>query len=123
MMAARAKKIVIGALALIAVGALNALLIVWTPSGIPCVFHVVTGLKCPGCGVSRMCLALLRFDFAAAFHANAAIFLLLPLMAATAARLIYVYIRYGRLRDKYAEIAIYGMIAVLVVFGVLRNFL
>lgn len=120
-MTARAKKVTIGALTILAVGALYALFVTLTHKGIPCVFHSVTGLSCPGCGVSRMCLALLRFDFVTAFRENAAIFCMLPLMAATAARLIYVYIRYGRVRDKLADIAIYFMIAVLVVFGILRN--
>lgn len=120
-MAARAKKIILGALILIAVGVLYTLFVIITHMGIPCLFNFVTGLKCPGCGVSRMCLALLRFDFLTAFHENAAIFCLLPLMAATAARLIYVYIKFGRLRDKYAEIAIYAMIAVLIVFCIIRN--
>lgn len=120
-MHARAKKIIIGALILFAVGALYALFVSLTHIGIPCVFNLITGLKCPGCGVSRMCLALIRFDFKTAFHENAAIFCMLPLMAATAARFIYVYIRYDRRRDKYAEFAVYFMIAVLVLFGVLRN--
>ena len=33
---------------------------------IPCMFHQITGLYCPGCGVSRMCLALFRLDFVSA---------------------------------------------------------
>ncbi len=31
--------------------------------GIPCWFHVITGLKCPGCGITRSMLSLLRFNF------------------------------------------------------------
>lgn len=120
-MASRAKKVTFGALILFAVGALYALFVTLTHKGVPCVFNLATGLKCPGCGVSRMCLALIKFDFVAAFHANAAIFCLLPLMAATAGRLIYVYIRYGTLRDKASEIAVWLMIAVLLVFGAVRN--
>lgn len=38
--------------------------------GIPCLFHRLTGLLCPGCGNSRAALALLRLDFAAAFGYN-----------------------------------------------------
>ena len=122
-MAARAKKIMRSALILLAVGALYALFVTKTRLGIPCLFHLVTGWQCPGCGVSRMCLALLRLDFRAAFRANAAIFCLLPLMGATAARLLYLYIRYDRRRDRAAELSVRFMIAVLVVFGVLRNLL
>ena len=32
--------------------------------GVPCLFHSITGLQCPGCGVSRMFLCLLRLGLA-----------------------------------------------------------
>ncbi len=38
---------------------------------IPCIFNVITGLNCPGCGNTRAVLALLRLDFKAAFSVNA----------------------------------------------------
>ena len=82
---------------------------------IPCLFHTVTGLYCPGCGVSRMCLSLLRLDFASAVKANAAIFLLLPpglFMAGWT----------GSTRLTRVQACVfYVMIGVLLVFGVLRN--
>lgn len=34
---------------------------------IGCVFRLMTGIPCPGCGMTRAWLAALRFDFAAAF--------------------------------------------------------
>ena len=122
-MSARAKKVIAGALILLAIGALYALFIHLTHWWIPCVFRFITGFKCPGCGVTGLCVALLRLDFAAAFRANPAIFCLLPLMALTAARMIYLYIRYDKRRDKFTQIAVYFMIGVLLIFGVLRNIL
>ena len=50
--------------------------------GIPCMFHILTGLDCPSCGISRMCMALLQLRFADAFRYNPAIFCLLPLLLA-----------------------------------------
>lgn len=38
--------------------------------GIPCLFRLVTGLLCPGCGNSRAALCLMRLDIAGAFAAN-----------------------------------------------------
>ena len=49
---------------------------------LPCPFHALTGLECPGCGVTRMCLALLRLDFAGAWAANPGLLLLSPLILA-----------------------------------------
>lgn len=34
---------------------------------IPCIVYQLTGLQCPGCGISRMLLAILHGDFRAAF--------------------------------------------------------
>lgn len=43
--------------------------------GIPCLFHKITGLLCPGCGNSRAALALLQLDVPGALTYN----LLFPL--------------------------------------------
>lgn len=45
-----------------------------------CVFHVVTGFNCAGCGAQRMLHALLHFDFGSAFHANPFLFLSIPVV-------------------------------------------
>ena len=56
---------------LLGVGFAYLIFVSLTGLGIPCPFHAVTGLHCPGCGVTRMCVALARLDFAAAWDANA----------------------------------------------------
>lgn len=43
--------------------------------GIPCLFHKLTGLMCPGCGNSRAAMALLELNIRAALQYN----LLFPL--------------------------------------------
>lgn len=55
--------------------------------GMPCPFLSLTGLPCPGCGLSRACAALCRGDWATAvrLHAFAPVVLLaLALLAAAA---------------------------------------
>ena len=47
--------------------------------GIPCIFHEITGLYCPGCGVTKLTFSLLELDFYQAFRANPLIFILLIL--------------------------------------------
>ena len=60
---------------------------------IPCMFHTITGLYCPGCGVSRMCLSLLSLDFQSAFQANAAVMLILPPGLIIAFQMAFRYIK------------------------------
>ncbi len=45
-----------------------------------CMFHVATGLHCPGCGSTRAVHALLHADVGAAFGWNALLVLLLPVL-------------------------------------------
>lgn len=119
---ARVKRLALVSAVVTVLGVLYALFMKLTGFGIPCVFRLVTGLKCPGCGVSRMCLALLELDFKAAFAANPAVFLMIVPGAAVAVSLGVGYIREGTVRpDRFASVTLWVMIAVLVAFGVLRN--
>lgn len=104
------------------VGLLYACFVRVTGFGIPCVFQTVTGLDCPSCGVTRMCLALLRLDFAAAFRYNAAILVLSPLGIAVAVRQAWLYVKIGHPKLSGVEMGIISfLIVALLVFGVLRN--
>lgn len=64
-----------------------------TGMGIPCLFHTLTGLYCPGCGMTRALLAISRFDLIGAFKAHWAIVICMPFM-------FYLYVmicwRYGQ---------------------------
>lgn len=89
-----------------------------------CPFNRLTGLKCPGCGVTRMILRILHLDFKTAFFYNPAIFCLVPLWAA--AFCIFMLLeRRGKTAaaQKVKNIAVFFSIAVLVFFGVVRNIL
>ncbi len=37
---------------------------------VPCVFHLITGLSCPGCGNTRAVLSLLKLDLSGALSYN-----------------------------------------------------
>ena len=47
--------------------------------GIPCLFKLAIGLKCPGCGLTHAFAHISRFEFAEAWGENKLSFLVLPL--------------------------------------------
>ena len=61
------------ALALAAIALLQTALVALHLPGWPCAFRAATGVPCPGCGLSRAMVALVRGDWGAAiaFHAFA----------------------------------------------------
>lgn len=90
--------------------------------GIPCVFHLVTGLSCPGCGVTRMLLSLMRLDFSAAFRYNAVLLCLTPFLLFLFGFWLYRYIRYGSWKSpKPVRILCWSVVGILLVWGVVRN--
>ncbi len=89
---------------------------------IPCVFRMITGLKCPGCGISHMCLDLLRFRFRSAFFDHPVLFVLLPVMGVIALKKFYEYVKTGNKRLSSIENKIMvASIVILILFGIIRN--
>lgn len=121
-MKGRAVKLIKISAVLIIAGCVYLAFISLTGFGIPCVFNLVTGLDCPGCGVTRLVFALVRFDFKAAFEYNPVTFCFIPLFAYFFVRYAYQYIRFGKFDSTKAEKIIQIiMIAVYVLFGIVRN--
>lgn len=54
-----------------------------------CMFHLVTGWDCPGCGSQRMLHALLNGDFRGAWESNAFLLCALPLLVIMAFAAIF----------------------------------
>lgn len=65
---------------LIALGCIYALIVRYTNFCIPCFFNSITGLKCPGCGITHVFLCLMRFDFRNAFLSNIFLFTTSPIL-------------------------------------------
>jgi len=53
-----------------------------------CVWHAVTGLPCPGCGMTHACLALARGNLRAAWSLNPSSFVAAPILLWTGIRRI-----------------------------------
>lgn len=89
---------------------------------LPCPVYALTGLYCPGCGVTRMLLALLRLDFAAAWRCQPALLLALPPLALLLGDLARRYLRSGAVEPvRWHKKLLFGLIAALLLFGVVRN--
>ena len=87
-----------------------------------CVFHMVTGLQCPGCGGLRAAHRLLHGQFAEAFHLNPLLVMLAPLFVVWLAA-YGIYEATGR-RSWYPftrPVWGWALLAVAVLFGITRN--
>lgn len=121
---ARLRKIAGYAGVILAAGICYGVFVQRTGLAIPCLFHLVTGLQCLGCGVTRMCVALLRLDFETAFYSNRALFLLLPVLGTVFLTYIADYVKNGKWNmNRVQSGIIYACIVIMVIFGVIRNIL
>ena len=119
---ARLKKLLLYMMLLGMAGLLYGIFVSYTGLAIPCLFRKVTGLLCPGCGVTGLCVALLHLDWRGAFSCHPVLFvLLLPLTA------VFIcgaagYVQNGRFRfARWQNLILYVSVAALVIFGVVRN--
>lgn len=93
-----------------------------TGFGLPCPFHILTGLYCPGCGNSRALYALVHLRLAEAWQYN----YLMPLEAAYILYVLYCTVR------QYLKTGIYRLtigsetvgwvfLGILLVWWLVRN--
>lgn len=115
-------RIVIYALIVVMAGLVYGIFVKYTGLAIPCFFRRMTGLKCPGCGITGMCVALMQFDFKEAFRCHPMLFVLLTPLGIVFARSAATYVQEGTWRTKrWQDVILYICIALLVGFGVVRN--
>jgi len=90
---------------------------------IPCVFHEITNLFCPGCGATRVIIALINFDFAVAIKQNIVLTFLFPLLAIYFLDKIVAWIlrKKPKFADDIPNFVWYIFAIVLLLFGILRN--
>ena len=119
---ARRHKLIAWAGLILGIGLAYALFVRLTGLAVPRPFHLVTGLLCPGCGVTRMSLALLRLDFAAAWQANPALLLLLPVLAGLLGQVALRYVKTGQARLSPGQnTLVWAMVLALLLYGIGRN--
>ena len=108
--------------ALTAGGALVIYLVLRRLTGfsVPCLFHTITGFKCPGCGVTHMLDSLLSLDIKGAREANAFIFFTSPFLIF---EIIYeLFMPHNNSRFKHVNNALLIVYCfALIIFGITRN--
>lgn len=109
-------------LEILACGFVYLMVITLTDLRIPCVFRMVTGYDCPGCGVTRMAYALVHLDFRTAFASNPFVLCLLPFAIPYAVYRSKKFIN-GK-EDHFSPLEtglLCLVLAAAVVFGIVRN--
>ena len=89
---------------------------------IPCIFHLLTGLYCPGCGVTRMIISILKGDYKEAFHYNQILFISTPIILILIIDLIISnYNNKIPIYKKLPNWIYYIYIIILIIFMIIRN--
>ena len=91
--------------------------------GIPCLFYQITGLKCPGCGITRLIFSLIKLEFQQAFFYNPLVFILLPFIGFYIIYQEYLYItkKEEKIIKKIPSYIYYVLIIILIIYAILRN--
>ena len=89
---------------------------------IPCVFNEVTGLFCPGCGVTRMLKSMLKLDFYQAFRYNPLLFIFFPFIIYII--IDYIYSFYKKKKSKFKTLPQWFwniLLVITIIYWILRN--
>ncbi len=118
----RLKKLLFGIGSIVAVGFIYYIIIRIVGRGLDCPIKWLTGKYCPGCGITRMCMALIRGDIKSAVKYNVFLMSLIPVFAVLGSRRAYIYIKTGKTEpDKLEAVVICIVFVVTVVFWIIRN--
>ena len=118
----RLKKVLISISTLLLIGLCYYFFVEITNIRIPCLFYTFTNYMCPGCGITRMFMALGKLDFKSAFHYNGAILILLPLFMTIVFSYTIRYIKTGNKTITKLENYLLIMICmILLVYNLFRN--
>ena len=120
----RIKRVTLWVVLFVLAGLLYALFVRLTGFGYPCFFHLITGLNCPGCGITRAALKILQLDFVGAVKQNA---FLVPIVLYVGWIFFYTIRRYIKTGvfglDSGCRVVDVIFVVLLLIWGVVRNIL
>ena len=117
----RLKKTSIKYGAILLIGIAYLIFILLTDLRIPCILYELTGIKCPGCGITRMLVSFARLDFVSAFKYNPFLFITGPFILLYLAIFEIKYILSGSTGMGKWRLFIWGELILAIAYGVLRN--
>ena len=89
--------------------------------GFNCIFHEITNLYCPGCGITRAIFSLIELDLIRAIKYNILIVTVIPLIIVNYLVKIINWINLKEQKEIYHK-TIWNLILIFVIlFGILRN--
>lgn len=117
----RLKKVIIDNIVLVIIFTLYYFLNTYFKLEIPCIFYKVTGLLCPGCGITRCLFSLLHFNIKQALHYNAFVVIFLPIFLIYYIYYMYCYIMNKENRLINNKYITYLILIILILYGITRN--
>ena len=118
----RTKRLFLVAAIVLLIGLAYYIWIKITGIAVPCVTNLLTGIYCPGCGITRMLLALCSGNFALAARNNLLAFVLLVPITLFGVNRGVKYIKQGHTDfSKHEKACIVIFIALILIFTVARN--
>ena len=90
---------------------------------VPCFFHRITGLYCPGCGITRAIFALMEFNIKQAFRYNLLLFTVIPFLMYYFFKKVYYWIMMKDYNKKVFSNNLWNFLLFFtILFGIIRNF-
>ena len=103
------------------IGLFYLVFILLTDIRIPCLIYELAGIKCPGCGVTRMLVSIAKLDFSAAFRYNPFLFITGPFILAYLFFSELKYVKSGERLSKKWDVLMWCELALAILYGILRN--
>ena len=89
--------------------------------GIPCIFFEITGLYCPGCGITRAYFSLIKLDIISALHNNLLIFIISPFLIYYCCKMIINWVNQKEEKQILPNWLCNVLLIITLLFGILRN--
>ncbi len=105
---------------LILLGFLYYYLFITYDIGIPCMFHLITGLKCPSCGITRSIVSLINLDFERAFDYNNLYWLIILILGYYTYAFSYAYVKEKQIKN-LPNIVLIILVIIFIIYAIIRN--